>query len=191
MKSSTSLTIIESAVSLLARSGYAGTSMRDVANAADVKTSVIYHYFPDKAELFRRARQHINILLDTKMNSLPAVDDAPAFLRQRLEFQLVHMEYIVALLQYFMAVKADFPAEGGGYVPQRAYRHMREVIERGIAEGVYTSDDIDMDAKILTHLINGFLLEYYPHPLERKDKDMLVEQLANFIERSLKVEVKL
>jgi AcrR family transcriptional regulator len=185
MKPSTAITIIEATIPLLAHRGYDGTSMRDVAEAAGVKPSVIYHYYPDKAALLRAVRVHCNVTLDTEMNALPAASDVSAFLRQRLEFQLVRMEMIVALLQYFMAAKADFPMQDGGYVPQRAYKHMRDIIERGTREGIYTSDDINMDAKITTHLINGFLLEYYPHKLTAKDRRALVESLARFIERAL------
>lgn len=188
MKSSTATSIIEATIPLLAARGYAGTSMRDVAEAAHIKASVIYHYFPDKAALLRAVRLHINTLLDTELDSLGKAVDARSFLRQRLDFQLRHIEHIVALLQYFMAAKVDFPAAAGGYVPQRAYRHMLEVIQRGMDEGIYSSPNSDLDAKITTHLVNGFLLEYYPHPLSEAARAALVEDLAVFIERALRYE---
>jgi len=178
--------IIDCTVPLLAQHGYAGTTMRTVADAAGVKSSVLYYYFADKAVLMRAVRQRLTMRLDEGMHNLPEVADAQSLLRQRLWFQLDECEAIVCLLQYFMAVKADFPLQNDGYVPERAYQHMRDIIDRGVAEGCYVSDDPAFDAKTLTHLVNGFLLEYYPHTLADTDKDALTERLATFIERALK-----
>jgi AcrR family transcriptional regulator len=185
MKSTTADTIIEVSIPLLAGNGYAGTSMRDVAVAAGIKPSVIYHYFEDKADLMRAVRKHINTKLDDAMGQLPPVAGARALLRQRLRYQIDNIGHIVALLQYFMAVKVDFPFSEGGYVPGRAYRHMREVIEMGVAEEIYESYNIDFDAKSVTHMVNGFLMEYYPHELPAQMVDTLVESIAGFIERAL------
>lgn len=185
-ESNTKITILEACTSLLAQYGYAGTTMRNVAETVGVKPSVLYYYFPSKAELMRALRQHLNIRLDTGLKSLPPAPSTAAMLRARLRFQIEEREAIVALLQYFMAVKQDFPHQDGGYVPERAYRHMREVIDRGIAEGRFHSSDPAFDAKILTHLVNGFLLEFYPHNMTQTETDTLTEKLAQFIERSLK-----
>jgi AcrR family transcriptional regulator len=177
--------IITQAIPLLAQNGYAGTGMRRVAEAAHVKQSVLYYHFDDKAALLRAVRQHLNQQLDEGLRALPAAKNTAELLRQRLRFQIQHREAIVCLLQYFMAVKQDFPLQAGGYVPERAYQHMRDILDSGIAEGCYQSEDPAFDAKILTHLINGFLLEYYPHPMTRDEEEMLTERLAVFIERSL------
>jgi AcrR family transcriptional regulator len=179
--------IITNTVPLLAQHGYAGTSMRNVAEAAQLKSSVIYYYFSDKAALLRAVRQHLNRQLDETMHALPAVTTASELLRQRLLFQIQEREVIVCLLQYFMTVKQDFPLQAGGYVPERAYQHMREIIDMGISQGEYRSQDPAFDAKILTHLINGFLLEYYPHSMTPAEELALSQRLAAFIERSLGV----
>lgn len=186
MQTSTATTIIEAAIPLLAQHGYAGTSMRDVAKAAGIKPSVIYHYFPDKAALMRGMRMHTTRLLDAEIRALPPTKNASELLRQRIRYQFERIELIVALLQYFMAAKYDFPQIGQGFVPPRAYQHMRDIIEQGIAEGRYASADVDFDAKTITHLINGFLLEFYPHDLTEADIAKLTDQLATFIERSLR-----
>jgi AcrR family transcriptional regulator len=179
--------IMASAVPLLARSGYAGTSMRAVADAVQLKQSVLYYHFSDKAALLRAVRQHLNIRLDEGMRALPATKTTAELLRQRLRFQIEEREAIVCLLQYFMAVKQDFPVQADGYVPERAYLHMRNIIDAGLLEGCYQSKDPGFDAKILTHLINGFLLEYYPHDMTPEEESQLTERLAQFIERSLGV----
>jgi AcrR family transcriptional regulator len=183
---STKDTILTVTVPLLANHGYAGTGMRAVAEAAQVQTSVIYHYFPTKDDLLREVRFMLNASLDEHFDNAPAVQTAQALLRQRLYLNFKHIEAVVALLQYFMASRRYFAkVDDGGYVPQRAYRHMHEIINRGIAEGAYATDDPVGDAKILAHMVNGFLLEYYGHRMTRQDTDTVVNQLASFIERAL------
>lgn len=45
--------ILEAALAEFARHGYGGASMASVATRAGVTKSLIYHYFPSKADLFR------------------------------------------------------------------------------------------------------------------------------------------
>jgi AcrR family transcriptional regulator len=178
--------ILNSATQLLARHGAAGATMRAIAADTGVQASVIYHYYPTKEDLLRAVRLNLNQRLDQVFDSAPTTPDAPGLLRQRLAINFEHRQDIVALLQYFMAAKQDFPVQDNGYVPERAYRHMREIIDRGVTEGVYHSADPDFDAKILAHLVNGFLIEHYPHELKRSTQADLVTRLADFIERALR-----
>jgi AcrR family transcriptional regulator len=45
--------ILEAALKLFSSRGYHGTSMRDIAVAANVSTGNVYHQFPDKETMFR------------------------------------------------------------------------------------------------------------------------------------------
>ncbi len=44
--------ILEAALALFSSQGYRGTSIRDIARAADVSTGNVYHHFSDKEEIF-------------------------------------------------------------------------------------------------------------------------------------------
>ena len=48
------LQILATAARLFADSGYAGTSMRDIAEACGISKSLLYHHFADKDEIFAR-----------------------------------------------------------------------------------------------------------------------------------------
>lgn len=186
---STKEQIVENTIPILAAGGYAGTSMRKVATAVGKEPSIIYAHFADKDALLRAVRLHVITYLDGAQHYTDGAD-AALLLRETLHFQFEHRMKIVALLQYFMAMRGDFPlVEGGGYIPSRAYAHMRRVIENGVSEGVYHSDNIDFDAKITVHLVNGFLMEYFDKVLKKTETERLVEQLAGFIERALRKEV--
>lgn len=45
--------VLDAALRLFSTQGYRGTSMRDIAVAADVSTGNVYHQFPDKETIFR------------------------------------------------------------------------------------------------------------------------------------------
>ena len=45
--------ILAAANTLIARKGYADTTMREIAEAADVSYQTLYNYFPSKAQIVR------------------------------------------------------------------------------------------------------------------------------------------
>jgi AcrR family transcriptional regulator len=176
--------IIKKTVKLLARRGYEGTSIREISLAVTIQPSVIYYYFKDKQSLLREVREYINTKLRDGISRLRA-DTATELLRKQLRFQIQNRELIVASLKYFMSVPQDFELSDGGYIPQRAYAHCRATIERGIREGVYISQNVDADAKTISHLINGFLIEYYQRPLSVAQTNTLANTISHFVQRAL------
>ena len=54
----TARTILEKAIPLFARAGYAGVSMRDLARAVGMTQAALYHHYPDKQTLYLGAMAH-------------------------------------------------------------------------------------------------------------------------------------
>lgn len=54
----TARTILEKAIPLFARFGYAGVSMRDLARAVGITQAALYHHYPDKQTLYLGAMAH-------------------------------------------------------------------------------------------------------------------------------------
>ena len=50
--------ILELAIPLFAQCGYAGVSMRDIADAVGLQAASLYHHFPDKQTLYLQAMAH-------------------------------------------------------------------------------------------------------------------------------------
>jgi AcrR family transcriptional regulator len=69
-QSSTRDTILRETATLFAMDGYAGVSMRDIANAAGITPAALYHHFRDKSELYRATMAHA---FGSKMSDLPTV----------------------------------------------------------------------------------------------------------------------
>jgi len=60
--------VLDAALHLFSRNGYRGTSVRDIADRADVSIGNVYHHFPDKEALF-----------NTLLAELWEIADSPRF----------------------------------------------------------------------------------------------------------------
>lgn len=179
-------TIIDTTIHYLAAEGAYGMSMRDLAQKADIAPSAIYHYFKNKDDLLKSVFDHANTELGRARAELPQADTVSDMLKQRIEFQLDHAEEIVAVLKYYLAYRDLYKKASHGVLPPKAYLHMQEVLERGVETGEFEVKDIVGDAQVMTHAVNGFVLEYYPLELSKNDKKALTTKIHSFLLRALK-----
>lgn len=176
---------IHFAKTIFASSGYDGVSMRKIAAKMNIVPSVLYYHFKDKNELLRVMFDSTNTELGIKRSKLPQKNTFLDLLKQRIEFQIDNAEDIVAVLRYFLQFRTTFPKNEYGFVPVKAYLHIQEVLEYGEKCGELRVKNIQKEAKIITHAINGFLLEYYPKTPTGKEKTNLVNDIADFIFRAV------
>lgn len=186
MKNKTRERIIKKTVHLFAFSGYEGFSMRNLAAEVKVASSVLYHYYSDKDLLLKTVFDKTNTDLGIARSLLPVTDSAGSMLKQRILFQLDHAEEIVFVLKYFLAKRILFPKIHNGYIPDKAYLHIEEVLRFGIRTGEFDISNINEDSKVITHAINGFILEYYPARLKLIEKQELANTIQHFILRALR-----
>lgn len=176
------------AMRIFAAKGYDGLSMRTLAAASGVGLSSIYHFFADKDVLLKDIFDRTNTKLGIDRQKLKLRPTAGRMLKDRISFQFEHMEEIVFVLKYYLHYRDDFMSLPGKVLPPKAYLHIEEVLHKGISTGEFNipASRIEPLAKIITHSINGFLLEYYPHEMNRLERNRLVTELTDFTMRSLK-----
>ena len=179
--------IISTSKRIFAESGYDGLSMRKLEEESGVGLSSIYHFFADKEVLLKAIFDQTNTELGLLRADLPKRKTSSAMLKDRIRFQFDNIESVVFVLKYFLHYRHSFEHLQRGYVPAKAYLHIEEVIIAGIKEGVFPIDqqDIAKEAKVVTHAINGFLLEYYPDPPKGRELQEVVTSLHDFIMRAL------
>jgi AcrR family transcriptional regulator len=178
--------ILKKTSEVFSRIGYEGLNMRLIAKEADIVPSVIYHYFENKDDLLKAMFFQTSKDLGRKRKKLAPTASAQEMLSQRIEFQLDHAQEVVAILKFYLHYRKQFDKLSSGFVPESAYLHIREVLEKGMETGEFTKLDLDKDAKVITHAINGFLLEYYPSIPKDDEKRDLIKAIATFILRSIK-----
>lgn len=177
--------IIQKAVRLFAHQGVDGLSMRKLADRSGIAQSVIYHHFKNKDVLLKYLFDTTNTKLGKLRAKLPQTQTSSQMLKQRITFQIDHAEEIVAVLKYFLTYRKEFEKQNLGYVPEKAYLHIEEVLARGVKSGEFIEMDIAKEAKVITHAINGFILEYFPKKPTGKEKRELIESIHRFILRSI------
>lgn len=178
--------ILEKAAALFAISGYEDFSIRKLAKSIPITPSVIYHYFKDEKTLLKEMFDYLNTSLGKKRAQLPQPKTASEMLKQRIEFQLDNAAAIVAVLKYYLAFRDTFPKFKEGFVPDKSSLHIEEVLHYGVKTKEFKIKDLEDDAKVITHAINGFLLEFYPHKVEGAEKKKLVHRIYSFLIRALK-----
>lgn len=178
--------ILKEATKLFAREGYGRLSMRTLAQKVKIAPSVLYYYFKDKNTLLTSMFDYVNTNLGLARAKLPPAHNSSSMLKQRIEFQLNHAEEIVAVLKFYLAYRKRFKKIPTGFVPDKGYLHIEEVLTYGINKKEIESTDIKESAKVITHAINGFLLEYYPEIPTDKEKIDLINTIHKFLWRAIK-----
>lgn len=178
------LEILERVTHLFAIGNSQQLSMRSLASEVGVASSVLYYYFANKDELLKSMYEHNNRILGQERALLPKVTTAREKLESIIEFQFTHAERVVAVLKYYFAFRQDFAKQPERTLPPKATQHIEEVLEFGIETGAYTSR-ARSDVKVIAHIINGYLLEFYPHQPIGNERAAIVKQISDFIERSV------
>lgn len=181
-QSRTNELIRETAKRLFAKYGYDGVSMRTLAKESGVGLSSIYHFFDDKDILLKIIYNDTNHHLGIERKKLPKRSTAKAMLEQLIEFQFKHIEEIVYVLKFYLRFRLDFAALPTKTLPAKSVLHVEEVIRMGVKTGEFRVENKDVEAKarVISHTINGFLLEYYPDVPTKQELHSIVDDIVSF-----------
>lgn len=190
MAINTKKTIEEAAKELFALRGYQGLSMRRLSEATGISLSVTYHYFKDKETLLKNLFDSTVKQLGQKRAALPERESASEMLRDRIGFQLDNALDVVFVLKYYMHYRDNYQKNPEGYLPQTAYIHITEVLNRGVESGEFRLDQtVDKEAKVIAHAVNGFLLEYFPASPTPDERESLISSIHGFVLRAVRGDV--
>ncbi len=184
--STTEERIIQETTKMFALRGEEGFNIRDLADKVGIVPSVIYHYFINKDQLLKKMFRIVSKDLGIQRKKLHSTNTASEDLKQRIQFQFEHATQVVAILKYYLYTRDIFPAIGSGYIPEKAYLHIEEVLKKGEKNREFNCVDVKKDAKFIAHAINGFVLEYYPHVPKGENAVKLVDEIHSFILRAIK-----
>ena len=181
-RSGTYTLILITAKRLFAKHGYDGVSMRILAKESGVGLSSIYHFFKDKDVLLEAIYTATNHSLGEARAALPPRATAKDTLMQLIEFQFEHIEDIVYVLKYYLHFRESFAALPTKTLPAKSVLHIEEVIQKGIATGEFTVAERDVEAKarVVSHTINGYLLEYYPDVPSNQERREIIDDIVAF-----------
>jgi len=169
----------------LAVHGFEGLRMRTLSTLSGVAPSVLYYHFSNKEDLLKSLYETTNSELGEARKALKMPDDFEHALKQRILFQFDHAEEITAVLKYYLHFRLQFIQNSRGYLPEKTYLHIEEILQLGEEKGLYNFPDRKRESRVIVHAINGFILEYFPSIMAKKEKGELVDTLSDFILRAI------
>jgi AcrR family transcriptional regulator len=155
--------IVASALRYFAEKGYAGTSLREIAEAARTTKPMIYYYFKSKEGLY------ISTLGDLLQQFADAIDRATrpeddpheklrsfsdAYLRY-FESQEPHIAFVV---REVFGLGADIMNEFGRSLDERIRSRLKRVLEEGAHQGIFRDGDIEACTIAIMGILNMFIL---------------------------------
>jgi AcrR family transcriptional regulator len=178
--------ILAVATDLFAERHYDGTSMRDVASAAEVTLPAIYYYFTSKEGLYQYIMQQSRLIFvqeikqaisskDSVRKKLIAMEHA----RQRL---LEANRSMMILLMREQLDLGEWTEMVGHISPPLGvcFEVMKDIVNAGIENGELASEDANLAAWYLVGVFNFFDLQV----LNRRDKPR-AEEIEKIVDLAL------
>jgi len=181
--------ILISAQELFARSGYAGTTMKTVAEHAGVASGLVFHYFDNKENLFMTAGcelidSMIVVLRDKTVNCKTGCEALGIFVKAYLNFTIENENTFPTLIRCspFSDDNPDLDRKRIGDKFKELIDMVEEFLRRGIEDGSIIDLPVTQTAFMVYANIVGavrtrFLTEY--------DIPGLFDEASEFIMRSV------
>jgi len=149
--------IVRAALRCFATGGYGRTSNRQIAEAADVTSPALYHYFDSKAELYAAVHDHgletvLRAYRDALVRHADCLDQLCAIVEASIELNRAHpglAEFLsVAPLELDRHPELEARLRLSGAEVQAVFR---ELLERGVERGELRPDlDVETVVDLLT-----------------------------------------
>jgi AcrR family transcriptional regulator len=156
--------IINKAIELFAAKGFEGTSVRDLAAAADVNVAMINYYFGSKEKLFealieRKAASSRGILEEiSKDKTLNSIEKIDRIIDSYVERMFTHRQFHRVIYQELITNQREALAQmiSNTLFPNTLI--IKGILETGIKNGEFKKVDVALAASSIVGTINQLLL---------------------------------
>jgi AcrR family transcriptional regulator len=184
--------LVGAARALFATRGFEGTTIADIAEAADLGFGTFYRYFPDKESVLEAVLDEGRAEIDAVVLAEEAEGASPAQALVHLSERFVvavRRNRDVLLMMWQVAIRKTtgrrpLKIERAGpedSLPALLSRAMQRIIERGMAAGDFASGD----AELLARLIGSAHMYLLTPPGHEADERLMIATLCEFELRAL------
>lgn len=176
--------LVQIAAELFARKGYAGTSLRDISDAAGITKAALYYWFPEKEQLFERVVASRLAALVERVEQAAAQGSDPVDRIRRI--MRVCAEQMDRDRAGWMASSDTFwsnfnQAQREAVVPlrDRFERTLRECVREAIETGQLRAVDAAIATRLMLSGLN--MLPRWHKPGGRLSAAQVVEQYLDIV----------
>ncbi|MEV0387602.1 TetR/AcrR family transcriptional regulator [Nonomuraea sp. NPDC050643] len=162
--------ILEAAVRVFARKGFAGSRIEDVATEANIAKGTVYLYFDSREELLSAAFEGYAARSAAVLSDLgagPPLERLTWLVRSVVETLAAHPDHARVLLDVWSSARSRTDAASPLDMAQ-VYRHYRETVagllRQAGAEGDLRPGVDDRHAAVIVGAIEGCLLQWLVDP---------------------------
>jgi AcrR family transcriptional regulator len=134
-------------------SGFSAVTMDDLARELGMSKKTLYEFFPGKLDLLRATTSMRNEACEKELASI-AASEAEFFGRARKTFAAVSRMFSTLTPAYLTDIRRNAPevwAEIQKFRRERVRRHMLELLQQGVKQGVLR-EDLDLDSLVRLYL---------------------------------------
>lgn len=171
--------LLNSALDLFSEKGYEGTSIREIIEGAGVTRPVLYYYFENKEDLFRRVFETMFSQLIERIETASASDGAcvdrlKAILSAAFGLAEENTRLVRLILQVLFAPPQQGPPLDRGKLIRQRFKTVEQVIKEGLANRELSGGD----SQSLTLVFLG-LMDMHMMAKFHRTETRLSPELAN------------
>lgn len=169
--------LLESALHHFSEKGYAGTSIREIIESAGVTRPVLYYYFENKEDLFRRLVEmkfaeyvgQVRDVIDRYQNTRERLREImkASFLLAEEELQVVQL-----ILQVFFSPPAQGPPLDRNRLGRKRFKLIEEIMREGLERKEIAGGDPQSLALVFIGIMEMHIMAKSNRPDIRLSQDL-------------------
>lgn len=188
MEQDARMKLIEAAMPLFPQKGYAGVSIREIAESAGVNSASISYYFGGKEGLYAAILEHMFSQIDQIVFEDAATKSDPENFAHNFALKAVAMHGKFPYLVRYLYMEMMHPTKFSDTIIKeqltKIFRYLSGGIERAIQEGIFRPDlDVGFAALSLSATINMF---YIVAPMRHRIMQRDNEEVA-YVEQAVEL----
>ncbi len=185
--------ILEAAAKTFAEQGYAATTVREIAHAADVAEGTLYNYFGGKRDILLAIISVADVHMDVDVSRVDELGDRRmliSMIEEWLAFSQSDLPFARTLLGEAWVddgILDEFLFE----LLDRVHRQLADYIADRIAAGAFRPMDPQMGARLLMSMFGGLILPVLRGvlpPLSANERHKMAETMVDLFLEGLAVE---
>lgn len=159
--------ILDDAAHLFARAGYDGTSLGEVAEAVGVTKAAIYHYFPNKKEIYEAII--VRTLEGLRRHVSQATADASVPDEALARFMIAHADFFEENYDGFLTMLVGYGGMQNVVMIAEAQRlrdaheeDLRRIIADGVARATFRPVDVAVTSRAILSMLNWMARWFKP-----------------------------